>query len=121
MYLSFSDYETFGGTMSEGDFSRFSYYAERAIDRRTDNAFKSVTDYPEELKRCVFELTEKIKSDEETGDVSSESQSVGNASQSISYGNKTEADRNKKLARIIETFLYGVQVDGKEVLCLLVE
>lgn len=56
MYLTYEEYQTMGGTLDETAFSEFEFEAEVSVNWYTFNRLKKSTEYPEELKRCVYAL-----------------------------------------------------------------
>lgn len=60
MYLTYLDYVVMGGKLEEPDFTGFEYEAENLIDWYTFNRLRSggkyQEEYPEAVKRCVFQL-----------------------------------------------------------------
>lgn len=115
-YLTYEEYSTYGGEMTEIDFNRFSFKSEQEINRRTFNRLKTLETIPEEVKRCVFELTEFYGKSKDEGLISSESQSVGNISKSVSYASTSTADYKQQQADIIRTYLESLEIDGIGVL-----
>lgn len=56
MYLTYTDYQTMGGTLDETTFNTFEYEAETIVNWYTYNRLKNETEYPEELTRCMYRL-----------------------------------------------------------------
>ena len=57
-YLTFSEYQAYGGTLDAAAFDRYAFRAEREIDVATFERLKEAEDIPEEVKRCAFEVIE---------------------------------------------------------------
>ena len=57
-YLSFSEYQAYGGALDAVTFDRYAYRAKREIDVATFKRIADMVDVPEEVKRCAFELIE---------------------------------------------------------------
>ena len=93
MYLDFSDYVSYGGNLEKAAFDRFSYRAERIIDTYTFSrlASRKYEEIPQEVKHCVFELTEYISENFVNGSVNAKS-SESNDGYSVSYEGKTSAN-----------------------------
>lgn len=60
MYLTYVEYQTWGGNLDDSTFSRIEYKAEKIIDSYTFNRLKNDTEYSENVRRCMFELVELI-------------------------------------------------------------
>lgn len=59
MYLEYSEYKDLGGTkVSESDFTRLAYRAEKTIDTFTFGRLKAMKSTPEEVKRLMVELVD---------------------------------------------------------------
>ncbi len=103
MYLDFSDYVSFGGNLEKAAFDRFSYRAERIVERYTFSNLsgREYSDIPEKVKRCVFELTEYISVNFANGSVGSKV-SESNDGYSVAYENKKALD---EIFDIIYTYL----------------
>lgn len=64
-YLSFNEYIEMGGTLDEAAFNDFEFEAEMLINWYTFNRLKNDTEFPVEVKRCVYRLIQlaKLKAD----------------------------------------------------------
>lgn len=96
MYLTYEDYKTLGGTLSETAFNDYEFLAETQVDYYTFNRLKNESEltYPDRLTRCMYELIKLIESKSnllnpsvsaETGGVASAIASQSNDGVSISY------------------------------------
>ena len=56
MYLTYAEYQTMGGTLDETAFNDFEMEAETIVDWYTFNRLQNDTEYPEKLKRCMYQL-----------------------------------------------------------------
>ncbi len=56
MYLTFSEYQEYGGTLDETAFNNFEFEAEAIIDWYTFNRLQNDTNYPDKLKQCMYKL-----------------------------------------------------------------
>lgn len=56
MYLTFSEYQEYGGTLDETAFNNFEFEAEAVIDWYTFNRLQNNTNYPDKLKQCMYRL-----------------------------------------------------------------
>lgn len=55
-YLTFAEYQAFGGARDETGFTRLAFKAQRMIDYVTDGRLKEDASVSETVKRLVFEL-----------------------------------------------------------------
>lgn len=56
MYLTFEEYQLFGGQLSLADFNLLEMDAETIIDWYTFNRLANDTDYPDAVKKCMYQL-----------------------------------------------------------------
>lgn len=56
MYLTYEEYQNMGGQLDEATFTDLSYDAESVIDWYTFKRLKKMDTYPEEVKRCMYQL-----------------------------------------------------------------
>lgn len=61
-YLTFSEYQSLGGTLTETPFSILEYNARKKIDERTFGRLMKLDTQPEEVKMCVFNLVNTLES-----------------------------------------------------------
>lgn len=99
MYLTYDEYQAYGGEDANAAFSRAEYRAEKDIDRYTFDRIKEMTVVPEEVKRLIFELIDYYDSPICAG-VSSESVDGW----SRSYATQTDA----ALGDLIRVYLSDV-------------
>lgn len=102
MYLSYDDYIGYGGNLSNADFNRFCFRADKEIDNLTLNRYKGLDKIPDEVKRCEFELIAYFSKNAQDGSVSSVS-SFGNDGYSVSYAEQKNAEQ--QIYDIIYTYL----------------
>ena len=60
MYLTFTEYTEYGGTLEETAFNDLEFQARSVIDWWTFNRLTKETEYPEAVKRCMFRLIKLI-------------------------------------------------------------
>lgn len=112
MYLSYTEYKAMGGTLDSSAFTSLERKARYLINSqassRCGNRIASLSELPECIKECVFELISFLSSNSVIDkQIASESQSQGGASESVSYVTKTEAEIEAQGENIIHDFLYG--------------
>ena len=105
MYLTYAEYQTMGGALSETAFNDFEYEAETFVDWVTFNRLHGEEEIPERVKQCVFHLINIAKTKQEafsvgddgTGTATGAVASQSNDGVSISY-NVISASEAFKLA-----------------------
>lgn len=104
MYLTYTEYTQFSGTLSEAEFNRFCFRAECEINNATFGRCKQLADndIPEAVKRCMFELIEYLSENTNNGAVSNV-QSFSNDGYSVAYVEKKTAQA--QIYDIIYTYL----------------
>lgn len=61
MYLTFAEYENYGGTLEdETAYAQLEFEARSVIDWWTFNRLQNEESYPEAVKRCMFKLIQLI-------------------------------------------------------------
>jgi len=60
MYLSFEDYQEYGGTLDETAYNQLEFEARAVIDWWTFNRLQNEETYPEAVKRCMYKLIQLI-------------------------------------------------------------
>lgn len=110
-YLTYAEYQDYGGTLNEADFKLAEFRAQKRIDYLTDSRVKDMQEVPEEVKLCIVSL---IKVDSKIGvDAQVDNPLVASFNTdgySESYGNAAEqtASLNRSVDKTIREMLYGV-------------
>jgi len=73
MYLTFTEYTEYGGTLEETAFNDLEFQARSVIDWWTFNRLTRETEYPEAVKRCMFRLIKLIDDRQQAMMISSQS------------------------------------------------
>lgn len=120
MYLTFDEFQSYGGTLDETTFNDYEYTAETIVDWHTFNRLHGEEDIPERVKRLMYHLIGLIKSKSDLVNGASVSQigigaiaSQSNDGVSTSY-NVLRADLaievvNKEYTQVVNQYLNGVQ------------
>ena len=113
-YLTYAEYQAYGGTLAEADFTLAEFRAQKHIDYLTDTRVKEMAEVPEEVKLCLMSL---IKLDSKIGvDAQADNPlvaSFNNDGYSESYGSAADQTANlkKEMNQTIREMLYGVLND----------
>ena len=112
-YLTYGEYQTYGGTLSPADFMQAEYDARKRVDRLTDMRVRDMAVIPEDVKRCMMNLITIGTAAGATAQISNPTvTSFNNDGYSESYGHAMSAeDAEKAMTREITTDLYGVVND----------
>ena len=122
MYLDYSEYIAYGGTLTETSFNSLEFRAECIIDYVTFNRLSKDTTVSEKVKRCTYELINllklKIQSLSLGVDLSEDGTVSGSVSQqtndglSITYNTLSASEAyelsKNEVEEFTRTFLYGV-------------
>lgn len=114
-YLTYEEYQAYGGKLAEEDFYLSEFRAQKRIDYLTDSRVAGMAEVPEEVKLCIMSL---IKVDSKTGvDAQADNPLVSSFSTdgySESYGSATDqtAALQKAMNATIRSMLYGVANDA---------
>ena len=107
MYLTYMEYQTLGGTITDTAFSLLEFKARKEIDSLTQNRVQKMATIPEEIKRCVFELVGKLDLESQSGGGVLTSESSGSYSYSID-----NANTKTSISDSIKTYLRWVKDDN---------
>ena len=110
MYLTFSEYEEYGGALDQTAFENLEFKARKRIDYLTANRVRDhMEEISEAVKRCVFSIVEienAIGIEAQATHPSVTSYSTDGYSET--YGNSIRAeDAGKRMNDIIRSSLYG--------------
>lgn len=103
MYLTYDEYINLDGKLSEIEFKKAEFRAEKKVDELTSNRFRTFKEYPEELKMCILDLLELSK--DETNIVS---ETLGNYSKTT----MSKEQVSKQKDNIVKQYLSNVKVNG---------
>lgn len=121
MYLTYTEYLSYGGTLEVAAFNNFEYQAEVAVDYVTFNRLHDQKAYPERVKRLVYHLIGLLVEKQETltlgatedGANGAHITSQSNDGVSISYNGMSTTDLHqlceKELKTVISVYLAGVK------------
>lgn len=117
-YLTFAEYKSLGGTLTETPFNVAEFYSRKEIDIRTQNRLNGVEEIPDEVKLCEYNLIntlEKYKNESLKGNISSER--VGDYSVSYTSDYKEIIkSKSSEINDIIMNSLYGVIVNNEHII-----
>ena len=111
VYLTYAEYQKYGGSLTEADFTLLEFKARKRIDYWTDSRVKDMAEIPEEVKLCIMSL---IKAEAVYGvDAQLDSPTVASFNTdgySESYGSASEQTANVEqgIRKMVRQMLYGV-------------
>lgn len=122
VYLTYSDYTAYGGTLDETTFNDLAFEAASFVDWYTFNRLQKEENPPEALKRCMYKLIQFIQAQQAVNGLGGNDSSNGNggtgiASQSndgvsVSYNilsAKDVVDNSKvQMEQIVKQYLSAV-------------
>ncbi|MBP5410724.1 MAG: hypothetical protein J6Y26_02310 [Lachnospiraceae bacterium] len=108
-YLTYAEYQTYGGTLSPANFDNAEFKARKAIDRLTDCRVREMNEVPEAVKRCMFSIISIDSAAGAEAQISNPTVTSFNTDgYSESYGHALSADdATKEITKRITTDLYG--------------
>ena len=113
IYLTYGEYKTMGGSLDATAFNRNIDYACALIDNATFNRVSKMAEVPNNVKVCCRDLIDYIAENSPSSrQVTSESESAGAVSQSVSYATSTVEDVKNNIQRMIVDYLYIVKDDN---------
>ena len=116
-YLEYNEYTNLGGTLKQTPFNLLEYNARKRIDEKTFGRLINLTNIPQEVKLCVFELINVLESYTTTENKGVLSENIDGYSISYNKPNKiiTEA-KNSELDDVITNYLANTTIDNIPVL-----
>jgi len=114
LYLTYDEYQSYGGTLSEADFTLAEFKARKRVDYLTDSRVEAMAEVPEAVKLAMMTI---IKADGAVGvDAQAGAPLVASFSTdgySENYGSAADQTANveRQLNREIGRLLYGVKDD----------
>ena len=100
-YITFAEYENFGGTVSSSDFTNIEPKARRKLDYFTQNRLQTATTIISEVKELMVEFIDRIAKQPLNGNITSYSNGI----ESISYGNNQTVAFDNDLYRMAIEYL----------------
>ena len=115
MYLTYEEYQGYGGTLPQTEFTLAEFKARKVIDYWTDSRVQAMQSVPEPVKLCIMALISvdgKFGAEALAGNPVVASFNTDGYSES--YGSVTEqaAAANAGMSRAIRQWLYGVEDDN---------
>lgn len=107
-YLTYSEYQSLGGSLEQTPFNLLEFEARKIIDRYTQNRLVNLQNQVQEVKLCIMTLIEYLQNTKGKTNISSES--VG--SYSVSYGSNNNSEEQSKHERdIVRNYLIGCKLE----------
>lgn len=108
-YLTYEEYQEYGGTLPPADFPAAEFNARKRIDRLTDSRVQMMEAVPEAVKLCMMSLIKIGSAAGAEAQISNPTVTSFNTDgYSESYGHALSAeDAENEMTRIIKTSLYG--------------
>ena len=116
-YLTYQEYQSLGGSLSQTPFNLLEFEARRQIDGRTQNRLVNEANIPQQVKICIYNLINALQLyiNEQNRNVQSEH--VGEYSVSYSSNIKELVQgKETELNDIIMHDLYGLIVNNEHVI-----
>ena len=101
LYLSFSEYQNIGGTLTESSFNIYEPRAERKLNYFTQNRLVSATIIISEVKELLTVYIDKMVTNVDTGNI----RSYGNGIESFSYSDNQKALLEQELYQLAIEYL----------------
>lgn len=116
-YLTYQEYLTLGGTLDKIPFNLLEYNARKEIDSRTQKRFVGIGNEYEEVKICIFNLINTLKTSDKVQDKRISSENTDGYSVTYTTPQKSLIEaKNSEIDDIIYNYLYGVIVNGEHAL-----
>ena len=115
MYLTYEEYQGYGGTLAEGDFNLAEFRARKRIDYQTDSRVAAMAEVPEAVKLAMMSIIRVdgvVGVDAQAGAPLVASFSTDGYSENYGSAADQTANAEKQLNREIGRLLYGEKDDN---------
>lgn len=114
MYLTYAKYITYGGTLTQAEFERYEYAAERSVRNHTFNRIDSMAEIPEAVERLMFELVSVFQNTSNIRTAENAVKSFNTDGYSETYGSSVSsvADVDSLTGDLIRQYLLSEEIDG---------
>ena len=114
-YLTFTEYQSYGGMVSENEFPAFEFRARKRIDRLTASRVQDMAIVPEAVKLCMVSL---IQIDSKAGTEAQVDKPVVTSYKTDGYGEScgkalSVEDAEASMSEAIRSTLFGERDDNK--------
>lgn len=100
-YITYAEYQNFGGTVSNTDFTNLELKARRKLDYFTQNRLQTATTIISEVKELMTEFINRMSNSTVNGNITSYSNGI----ESISYGKNQAVAFDNDLYRMAIEYL----------------
>lgn len=83
MYLTYSEYQAFGGTLDETTFNDLAFEAASIIDWYTFNRLQAEENLPEAVKRCMYKIIQYVQAQQQVSGIPADSSANNGISGSV--------------------------------------
>ena len=113
-YLTYAEYTTFGGSLSEIDFRPLEFKARKRIDYLTDSRVQNMVSVPEAVKLCAYILIGMENSVGRNAQATSPNVTSFNTDgYSETYGQLMDVDTaSNQMNAVVKEYLYGENDDN---------
>lgn len=111
-YLTYAEYQSIGGTLDLTAFNHYIIRASSLISAETHNRIEAMENTPNEVKALCRDLIEYFVANKTGETVQSRSQSVGNVSESVTFGAKTEENISAEIENLFREYLLSITDDN---------
>lgn len=121
-YLTYAEYKSLGGSLEPTPFNLLEFEARKKIDKRTQNRLHGISDIPQDVKLCMFNLINKVEKYAKTiNEIQGNKASENIDGYSVSYITSSSikeiiVSKDKELDGIIYDDLFGVIVNGEHLI-----
>ena len=115
MYLSYEEYQAYGGTLTEGDFTLAEFRARKRVDYLTDSRVAAMAEVPEAVKLAMMSIIRvdgAVGVDAQAGAPLVASFSTDGYSENYGSAADRTAGVEKQLNEEIKRLLYGEKDDN---------
>ena len=110
-YLTYNDYKILGGQLEEKPFNVLEYKAQKIVDKYTFGRLKNLKEQVQEVKMCIYDLINSLKSTSSIVNNNSNVASENIDGYSVSYLNNNQEEADKEYKSLIIDYLSSCKLE----------
>lgn len=110
-YLTYNEYKILGGQLEEKPFNVLEYKAQKIVDKYTFGRLKNLKEQVQEVKMCIYDLINSLKSTSSIVNNNSNVASENIDGYSVSYLNNNQEEADKEYKSLIIDYLSSCKLE----------
>lgn len=110
-YLTYNEYKILGGQLEEKPFNVLEYKAQKIVDKYTFGRLKNLKEQVQEVKMCIYDLINSLKSTSSIVNNNSNVASENIDGYSVSYLSNNQEEADKEYKSLIIDYLSSCKLE----------